>query len=65
VRDVQYVGPVTRFYVTLDRGGELQVLDQNLEEGSLEVLELKGRRARVEWRPDQESVIDEPEGGTE
>jgi putative spermidine/putrescine transport system ATP-binding protein len=65
VRDVQYVGPVTRFYMTLDRGGELQVLDQNLEEGSLEVLELKGRRARVEWRPDQESVIDEPEGGTE
>ena len=34
VRDVQYVGPVTRFYLTLDRGGELQVLDQNLEEGS-------------------------------
>jgi putative spermidine/putrescine transport system ATP-binding protein len=65
VRDVQYVGPVTRFYVTLDRGGELQVLDQNLEEGSLEVLELRGRRARVEWRSDQESVIDEPEGGTE
>ena len=65
VRDVQYVGPVTRFYLTLDRGGELQVLDQNLEEGSLEVLELRGRRARVEWRPDQESVIDEPEGGTE
>jgi putative spermidine/putrescine transport system ATP-binding protein len=65
VSDVQYVGPVTRFYVTLDRGGELQVLDQNLEEGSLEVLELKDRRARVEWRPDQESVIDEREGGTE
>ena len=46
MRDVQYVGPVTRFYLTLDRGGELQVLDQNLEEGSLEVLELKGRPPR-------------------
>ena len=33
VRDVQYVGPVTRYHVTLDRGGELQVLAQNLEEG--------------------------------
>jgi putative spermidine/putrescine transport system ATP-binding protein len=65
VRDVQYVGPLTRYYVTLDRGGELQVLDQNLEEGSIEVLELKGRRARVEWRPDQESTIDESEGGSE
>jgi putative spermidine/putrescine transport system ATP-binding protein len=65
VRDVQYVGPITRYFVTLDRGGELQVLDQNLEEGSSEVLEAKGVRIRVEWRPDQESVIDVSEGGTE
>ncbi len=64
IRDVQYVGPVTRYHVTLDRGGELQVLAQNLEEGSSQVLEAKGRRTRVEWRPGQESVIDE-EGGTE
>jgi putative spermidine/putrescine transport system ATP-binding protein len=65
VRDVQYVGPVTRYHVALDRGGELQVLAQNLEEGSSEVLEVKGRRARVEWRPGQESEIDESEGGSE
>ncbi len=65
VRDVQYVGPVTRYHVTLDRGGELQVLAQNLEEGSSEVLEAKGRRVRVAWRPEQESVIDESEGGSE
>jgi len=64
VRDVQYVGPVTRYHVSLDRGGELQVLAQNLEEGSSEVLEAKGRRVRVQWRPEQESVIDEPEGGS-
>ncbi len=65
VRDVQYVGPVTRYHVTLDRGGELQVLAQNLEEGSSEVLEVKGRRVRVGWRPGQESEIDESEGGSE
>ena len=65
VRDVQYAGPVTRYHVTLDRGGELQVLAQNLEEGSSEVLEVKGRHARVEWRPEQESMIDESEGGSE
>jgi putative spermidine/putrescine transport system ATP-binding protein len=64
VRDVQYVGPVTRYHVTLDRGGELQVLAQNLDESSSEVLEVKGRRVRVEWRPGQESVIDDPEGGS-
>jgi putative spermidine/putrescine transport system ATP-binding protein len=62
VRDVQYVGPVTRFYVALERGGELQVLAQNLDEGSSEVLEVRGRRVHVAWRPEQESVIEE-EGG--
>jgi putative spermidine/putrescine transport system ATP-binding protein len=61
VRDVQYVGPVTRYHVALDRGGELQVLAQNLEEGSSEVLEAKGRRVALAWRPEQESVIDETE----
>lgn len=63
VRDVQYVGPVTRYRVTLDRGGELQVLAQNLEEGSSEVLEAKGRRVRLQWRPEQESSIDATEEG--
>jgi putative spermidine/putrescine transport system ATP-binding protein len=65
VRDVQYAGPVTRYHVTLDRGGELQVLAQNLEEGSSEVLEAKGRRVSLEWRPEQESIIDQVEGGSE
>jgi putative spermidine/putrescine transport system ATP-binding protein len=65
VHDVQYVGPVTRYHVTLDRGGELQVLTQNLDEGSSEVLEVKGRRVRLAWRAGQESVIDEVEGGNE
>jgi putative spermidine/putrescine transport system ATP-binding protein len=61
VHDVQYVGPVTRYHVTLDRGGELQVLTQNLDEGSSEVLEVKGQRVRLAWRAGQESVIDESE----
>jgi len=65
VRDVQYAGPVTRYHVTLDRGGELQVLAQNLEEGSSDVLEAKGRRVSLEWRPEQESIIDDPKGGSE
>ena len=65
VRDVQYVGPVTRYHVTLDRGGELQVLAQNLEEGSSDVFEAKGRRVSLEWRPEQESIIGESKGGSE
>jgi putative spermidine/putrescine transport system ATP-binding protein len=66
VRDVQYAGPFTRYYVLLDEGGELQVLEQNLEEGSSEVLAAKGRRVLLEWRPEQQSVIEgqEEEEGT-
>jgi putative spermidine/putrescine transport system ATP-binding protein len=64
VSEVEYVGSVTRYHVTLDRGGALQVLAQNLEEGSSEVLEAKGRRVWLAWRPEQESVIVE-QGGQE
>ena len=62
VRDVLYVGPVTRYRVDLDRGGELQALAQNREESSGEVLAMKGRRVRLAWRPEQESVIEHEEG---
>ena len=65
VRDVSYVGPVTRYHVTLDRGGELQVLAQNLEESSSDVLASKGRRVRLQWRPEHESEIVETEGTNE
>jgi ABC-type Fe3+/spermidine/putrescine transport system ATPase subunit len=51
VRDVVYVGVLTRYHVELDRGGELMVVKQNLETSSSEALEARGRRVRVEWRP--------------
>ena len=62
MRDVDYVGPVTRYHVSLDEGGELQVLAQNLEKSSAEVLAIEGRRVRLQWRPEQESEIVEREG---
>ena len=62
VRDVLYVGPVTRYHVSLDRGGELQALAQNREETSGDVLAARGRRVRLQWRPGQESEIVEREG---
>jgi putative spermidine/putrescine transport system ATP-binding protein len=64
VNDVQYVGPVTRYHVSLDDGAGLQVLAQNLEESSVEVLAVAGRRVRLQWRPEQESEIVEREGQT-
>jgi putative spermidine/putrescine transport system ATP-binding protein len=59
VRDVAYVGMVTRYLVELDGGGELQVVRQNLETSSQEAQELRGRRVRVAWHEAQTFAIDE------
>jgi len=52
VRDVVYVGMVTRYVVELDEGGELTVVSQNLETTSAEALEARGRRVTLDWRPE-------------
>jgi putative spermidine/putrescine transport system ATP-binding protein len=49
---------VTRFIVELDRGGELQVVRQNLETSSAEALDAKGRVVLLEWRPEHQLEID-------
>ncbi len=64
IRDVVYAGMVTRFVVELDRGGELQVVRQNLETSSAEALDAKGREVLLEWRPEHQLEIDRP-GETE
>jgi putative spermidine/putrescine transport system ATP-binding protein len=61
VRDVVYVGMFTRYVVELDSGGELTVVKQNLETSSSEALESRGRRVRLEWRPEHTYEI-EPGG---
>jgi putative spermidine/putrescine transport system ATP-binding protein len=63
IRDVVYAGMVTRYHVELDRGGELMVIRQNLETSSADVVEERGRRVRLEWRPEHMFEIDQ--GGTE
>jgi putative spermidine/putrescine transport system ATP-binding protein len=62
VEEVQYVGPVTRYRVELDAGGRLEVLSQNRDETSEIVKEMRGRRVRLEWQPNQESFIEGTEG---
>jgi putative spermidine/putrescine transport system ATP-binding protein len=59
IRDVVYVGMVTRYIVELDRGGELVVVRQNLETSSQEALETRGKRVRLDWRPEHTYVIEE------
>jgi putative spermidine/putrescine transport system ATP-binding protein len=58
VRDVVYVGMVTRYVVDLDAGGELVVVRQNLETTSADVVEAQGRSVRIGWRPEHTYTID-------
>jgi putative spermidine/putrescine transport system ATP-binding protein len=62
IEDVVYVGMFTRYIVALDSGGGLTVVRQNLETSSQEALESRGRRVRLEWRPEHTFEI-EPGGG--
>ena len=52
VREVVYIGMVTRYVVDLDAGGELVVVRQNLETSSQEALSEQGKRVRLSWRPE-------------
>jgi putative spermidine/putrescine transport system ATP-binding protein len=57
VRDVAYAGMITRYLVTLDAGGELQVVRQNLETSSEEALAQVGRNVAVGWRPEHTVAV--------
>jgi putative spermidine/putrescine transport system ATP-binding protein len=64
IRDVVYVGMVTRYLVDLQGGGELVVIRQNLQTTSADIAQARGRAVRLEWRPEQTYVI-EGDGQTE
>ena len=49
VREVVYLGAVTRYIVTLDAGGELVVMQQNLATSSMEALQVQGKAVRLVW----------------
>jgi putative spermidine/putrescine transport system ATP-binding protein len=49
VRDVVYLGMHTRYLVQLDAGGDLTVVQQNLETTSMDVLSARGTRVLLVW----------------
>src|SRR5215470_3882673 len=49
VREVVYAGPTTRLVVTLDAGGDLVALQQNLDVSWPDVEGMRGRRLRLVW----------------
>jgi putative spermidine/putrescine transport system ATP-binding protein len=59
VRAVAYLGSATKFVVALDAGGELTVVQQNLETSSEDVHGMEGKRVRLSWRRDVEFAIEE------
>jgi putative spermidine/putrescine transport system ATP-binding protein len=61
IRDVVYVGVLTRYVIDLDAGGELVVVRQNDEEPT-RALASRGSRTRIAWRPDQVYAIHQQVG---
>jgi putative spermidine/putrescine transport system ATP-binding protein len=65
IRNVVYAGMVTRYLVDLDRGGELQVVRQNLETSSSEALDARGNKVLLAWSPKHMLEIETNEGEKE
>jgi putative spermidine/putrescine transport system ATP-binding protein len=59
IRAAVYLGAITRYLCVLDAGGELAVVQQNLETSSRDVHEMEGRSVRLAWSPDAEFAIKE------
>jgi putative spermidine/putrescine transport system ATP-binding protein len=64
VREVVYLGAVTRYIVELDGGGELVVMQQNLAASSMEALQVKGKAVRLRWDRSNNRPV-EATGGNE
>jgi putative spermidine/putrescine transport system ATP-binding protein len=61
IRDVVYVGVITRYTIDLDAGGELVVARQN-EQAPKATRSEGGAAARIAWLPDQTIIIPQGEG---
>jgi putative spermidine/putrescine transport system ATP-binding protein len=57
VREVAYLGSVTRYDVESDDGESIVVVRQNLDTSAAQALAQRGRRVRIAWRPDDASPL--------
>jgi putative spermidine/putrescine transport system ATP-binding protein len=57
IREVVYLGINTRYLVDLDDGGELTVIEQNLETTSMDVVKARGRAVRLSWLREHNRVL--------
>ena len=62
IRQVVYLGPDTRYHVSLEAGGELVVTQQNLATSSMEALAAQGRAVRLIWK--RQHILPVGDGGS-
>ena len=65
VREVVYLGAITRYIVQLDVGGELVVMQQNLSTSSMEALQVRGKAVRLVWERKNNRPVEEASGALE
>jgi putative spermidine/putrescine transport system ATP-binding protein len=58
VREVSYLGSVSRYTVETEAGQTLVVLQQNLDTSAAGALAQRGQRVRLAWRAEDASVLD-------
>ncbi len=58
VREVIYLGMFTRYLVSIEGGGELTVVRQNLDETSMDVLSAEGKRVQLTWQRAFDRVLE-------
>lgn len=57
IRDVIYLGLYTRFFVEIDGGGDLVVIEQNLRTTSMDVLKTRGEKVSLSWNKEHISRL--------
>ncbi|GIU98642.1 MAG: ABC transporter ATP-binding protein [Actinomycetota bacterium] len=62
VREVVYIGALTKYIVSLDGGGELVVFQQNLTTSSMEALQVRGRPVRLVWNRGNNRPVERAQG---
>jgi putative spermidine/putrescine transport system ATP-binding protein len=65
VREVVYLGAITRYIVQLDAGGELVVMQQNLTTSSMEALQVRGKAVLLVWERKNNRPVEEAAGALE
>jgi putative spermidine/putrescine transport system ATP-binding protein len=61
VREVAYLGAITRYEVELDGGETLVVVRQNLDTSAEQARQARGRRVRLGWRTEDLMELDRPQ----